>query len=205
MRTARPRHPHAAAAPSPGRGARGPVGVWPSRPGSGGARPKEPPLVATVRRGTLTARLTTSGSLRPVQSITYRSPLAGREAEIIDLAPEGHACQRRGSAGARSTPPSCSATSSASAGAAAAEMDLQVAEGERQEADGRGDAVSRGRRRVERRGGARHDSSSREKKRRAAAPGIRAAEAAARERVHHPRRAERRPAMRSKQPRRSSS
>ena len=37
----------------------------------------DPPLVATVRKGALTAQLTTSGTLRPIQSITYRSPLAG--------------------------------------------------------------------------------------------------------------------------------
>jgi HlyD family secretion protein len=49
----------------------------------------DPPLVATVRKGALTAQLTTSGTLRPIQSITYRSPLAGRESEIVDLAPEG--------------------------------------------------------------------------------------------------------------------
>jgi HlyD family secretion protein len=49
----------------------------------------DPPLVATVRKGALTAQLTTGGTLRPIQSITYRSPLVGRESEIIDLAPEG--------------------------------------------------------------------------------------------------------------------
>jgi multidrug efflux pump subunit AcrA (membrane-fusion protein) len=47
------------------------------------------PLVATVRRGTLTARLTAAGLLKPAQSITYRSPLGGREAEIVFLVPEG--------------------------------------------------------------------------------------------------------------------
>jgi RND family efflux transporter MFP subunit len=46
-------------------------------------------LVAAVKRGSLTAQLTTSGILRPTQSITYRSPLAGREVEIIELVPEG--------------------------------------------------------------------------------------------------------------------
>ena len=46
-------------------------------------------LTAPVRRGTLSARLTVSGTLRPVQSITYRSPLGGREAEIVSLVPEG--------------------------------------------------------------------------------------------------------------------
>jgi HlyD family secretion protein len=46
-------------------------------------------LAATVKKGALTAQLTTSGILRPSQSITYRSPLAGREVEIIELVPEG--------------------------------------------------------------------------------------------------------------------
>jgi HlyD family secretion protein len=46
-------------------------------------------LVAPVQKGALTAQLTTTGILRPSQSITYRSPLAGREAEIIELVPEG--------------------------------------------------------------------------------------------------------------------
>lgn len=46
-------------------------------------------LSAVVRRGTLVGRLTVSGVLRPARSITYRSPLGGREAEIVFLAPEG--------------------------------------------------------------------------------------------------------------------
>jgi HlyD family secretion protein len=49
----------------------------------------EDSLAAVVRRGTLTARLTVSGVLKPAQSITYRSPLGGREAEIVFLVPEG--------------------------------------------------------------------------------------------------------------------
>ena len=49
----------------------------------------DPSLVATARKGPLTAQLTTSGILKPMQSITYRSPLAGREAEITELAAEG--------------------------------------------------------------------------------------------------------------------
>src|SRR5262245_3563342 len=46
-------------------------------------------LVVKVRRGTLTATLTASGTLRSIQSITYRSPIGGREVEIKELAPEG--------------------------------------------------------------------------------------------------------------------
>lgn len=46
-------------------------------------------LSATVARGTLTVRLTETGTLRPAESITYRSPLGGREAEIVSLVAEG--------------------------------------------------------------------------------------------------------------------
>src|SRR5262245_12179217 len=60
------------------------AGAWFSRRSS-----VDPALVATVRRGALTAQLTTSGILRPSESITYRSPLAGREAEIVELVAEG--------------------------------------------------------------------------------------------------------------------
>lgn len=44
---------------------------------------------ATVERGTLTVQLTVGGTLRPAESITYRSPLGGREAEILFLVAEG--------------------------------------------------------------------------------------------------------------------
>jgi HlyD family secretion protein len=46
-------------------------------------------MVAVATRGELTARLTSSGTLKPIQSITYRSPVPGRDVEIRDLAPEG--------------------------------------------------------------------------------------------------------------------
>jgi multidrug resistance efflux pump len=46
-------------------------------------------LVATVERGDVTAVLTLGGTLKPIEAITYRSPLAGREVEIVDLVPEG--------------------------------------------------------------------------------------------------------------------
>jgi HlyD family secretion protein len=49
----------------------------------------DPSLTALVSRGSLTAELTVTGVLRPARSITYRSPLGGRESEIVDLAPEG--------------------------------------------------------------------------------------------------------------------
>lgn len=46
-------------------------------------------FTAKVRRGTLTPRLTVSGTLKPVESLTYRSPLGGREVEVIFLVSEG--------------------------------------------------------------------------------------------------------------------
>lgn len=52
-----------------------------------------PPAIAvdeaTVDRGPLVVRLTEVGTLRAAESVTYRSPLEGREAEIAFLAPEG--------------------------------------------------------------------------------------------------------------------
>src|SRR5262249_49136165 len=51
--------------------------------------PSDQAILATVHRGTLTARLTASGTLKPIQSLTYRSPLAGRDSEIVELVPEG--------------------------------------------------------------------------------------------------------------------
>lgn len=44
---------------------------------------------AVVHRGDITAQLTATGTLKPIESITYRSPVAGRELEIVALAPEG--------------------------------------------------------------------------------------------------------------------
>lgn len=49
----------------------------------------DPALVASVTRGPLTARVTTSGTLRPVQALTYRSPVQGREVEVVELVAEG--------------------------------------------------------------------------------------------------------------------
>jgi HlyD family secretion protein len=46
-------------------------------------------LTAVVERGALRMQVTVSGTLTPAQSIGYRSPLSGREAEVISLAPEG--------------------------------------------------------------------------------------------------------------------
>ena len=46
-------------------------------------------MTAVVQKGTLTAKLTATGALKPAESITYRSPLGGRETEITFLVAEG--------------------------------------------------------------------------------------------------------------------
>lgn len=46
-------------------------------------------MTVPVVRGELVARLISSGTLKPIQSITYRSPIPGRDVEVRDLAPEG--------------------------------------------------------------------------------------------------------------------
>lgn len=51
--------------------------------------PAEPPFTASVRKGTITSTLTVTGTLRPIESITYRSPVTGRELEVTSLVPEG--------------------------------------------------------------------------------------------------------------------
>jgi hypothetical protein len=45
-------------------------------------------LSARVERGSLVVRLVEAGVLRPAQAISYRSPLAGREAEVVSSLPK---------------------------------------------------------------------------------------------------------------------
>ncbi len=49
----------------------------------------DPALAWTVDRGDIVADLVQPGTLRAAGSITYRSPVNGRELEIVHLAPEG--------------------------------------------------------------------------------------------------------------------
>jgi HlyD family secretion protein len=91
-------------------------------------------LIATVHRGTLVVTLTEAGVLRPAESITYRSPLEGRELEITNLAPEGTHIKegdllvRFDATGLRSE------LQRAIQATRQAEIDLQAAEVDRQEA-----------------------------------------------------------------------
>jgi HlyD family secretion protein len=104
----------------------------------------DPSLVAVVRRGTLTATLVANGTLRPITSVTYRSPIAGREVEILDLAPEG----TRVSAGDLLVQLDTTEVEREIARVrqdlGQAELDLEVAAGERDEAEAELRAVSEG-------------------------------------------------------------
>jgi multidrug resistance efflux pump len=104
----------------------------------------DPALTATVRRGTVTATLTASGVLRPVQSITYRSPVAGRDVEIRELALEG-ALVKTGDLIVRlETADVDREVERAEQEARQAQMDLEVAEADVQEAEGAVKAANEG-------------------------------------------------------------
>jgi HlyD family secretion protein len=44
---------------------------------------------AAIRRGTLAMHAIAGGTLKPIRSLTYASPVPGRELEIVEIAPEG--------------------------------------------------------------------------------------------------------------------
>ena len=104
----------------------------------------DPALVADVRKGPLTAQLTTSGILKPIQSITYRSPLAGREAEIIELVPEGTRVNEGDLLVRLDTTDLQREVERARQEVRQSQVDLQVAEIDRQEADAAVKSVSEG-------------------------------------------------------------
>jgi multidrug resistance efflux pump len=101
-------------------------------------------LVATVRRGELTATLTTTGTLRPIKSITYRSPINGREAEIRELAPEGTRVNEGDLLVGLETTDLEHDFDRVQQELRQSQIDLQVAEGEWDEAQGAVKAVNEG-------------------------------------------------------------
>ena len=143
-------------------------------------------MVVEVSRGELTARLTSSGTLKPIQSITYRSPVPGRDIEIRDLAPEGSRVQAGDVLVRLDTTDLEIELARVRQEHRQAQMDLQVAEGEWDEAGRRSEGRHRGRGRAHRRGSA-VDAAARAEEGRAPAPGIREAAAAARQGLHHAR------------------
>jgi multidrug resistance efflux pump len=104
----------------------------------------DPALVVRVRRGDLTAALTTSGALRPIESLTYRSPLPGRDTEIVDLAPEGVRVNEGDLLVRLDTTELERDVERVAQELRQLQMDVQVAEGERQEAEAMLRAVSEG-------------------------------------------------------------
>jgi multidrug resistance efflux pump len=101
-------------------------------------------MVAVVTRGELTARLTSSGTLKPIQSITYRSPIPGRDVEIRDLAPEGSRVETGDVLVRLDTTDLEIELARVRQEHRQAEMDLQVAEGEWDEAGAEVKAVTEG-------------------------------------------------------------
>ena len=101
-------------------------------------------MVVEVTRGELTARLTSSGTLKPIQSITYRSPVPGRDIEIRDLAPEGSRVKAGDVLVRLDTTDLEVELARVRQEHRQAQIDLQVAEGEWDEANAEVKAVSEG-------------------------------------------------------------
>ena len=91
-------------------------------------------LVATVARGEMIATLTTAGTMRPIQSITYRSPVPGRDIEIRELAAEGSHVKAGDLIARLGTTELEIDLDRVKQELRQAQMDLQVAEGEYEEA-----------------------------------------------------------------------
>ncbi|MGE3490369.1 MAG: efflux RND transporter periplasmic adaptor subunit [Vicinamibacterales bacterium] len=101
-------------------------------------------LTATVTRGELVATLTSSGTLKPIQSITYRSPVPGRDIEIRELAPEGSKVDEGDLLVRLDTTDLEVELARIRQELRQAQMDLQVAEGEWDEAGAEVKAVAEG-------------------------------------------------------------
>ena len=104
------------------------AGVWRGVDGA-------PELHTLVRRGPLTARLTVTGTLKPIQVMTYRSPLVGREAELIALVAEGTMVKEGDLVARLDTSALAVELERARQDARQAEADLQLADVDREEAE----------------------------------------------------------------------
>lgn len=101
-------------------------------------------LTAGVRRGNLVVRLTETGILRPAESITYRSPLPGRELEIVFLVPEGTLVQEGDLLVRLDTTELKRELERAIQDLRQAQVEVQVAEAEKQEGVAAIDSLERG-------------------------------------------------------------
>jgi multidrug resistance efflux pump len=106
--------------------------------------PVDRALTVVVRRGDLVAQVRAAGTLRPASSITYRSPLAGREAEITQLAPEGVLVNEGDLVARLDTTELEADLLRAVQDARQAEVELRVVEGERQDVIGQIDSLNEG-------------------------------------------------------------
>jgi multidrug efflux pump subunit AcrA (membrane-fusion protein) len=100
-------------------------------------------MTAVVRKGTLTAQLTASGILKPVQSITYRSPLP-RDAEVTFLVDEGARVNEGDLLARIDTTDVQRELERATQEGRQAQVDLQVAEIDRQEGQTAVDSLAEG-------------------------------------------------------------
>jgi HlyD family secretion protein len=101
-------------------------------------------FTAVATRRTLVPRIVSSGILRPVQSITYRSPLGGREAEIVFLVAEGTRVGEGDLLVRLDTTDLQQELERATSERRQAEVDLQVADIDRQQAQAALDSVTEG-------------------------------------------------------------
>jgi multidrug efflux pump subunit AcrA (membrane-fusion protein) len=109
-----------------------------------GRSPVDAALTATVHRGTLSAQLTTTGTLRPIESLTYRSPVPGRDVEILELVPEGTRVKAGDPLVRLDSTDVARELTRARDDLRQAQLDLDVAEGEWDEAQAQVTAVSDG-------------------------------------------------------------
>lgn len=93
-----------------------------------------PDLTAAVVTGPLTARLSVTGTLKPIQVTTYRSALVGREAEVLALVAEGTMVTEGDLLARLDTTAIEAELDNARQEARQADADLQVAEIDRQDA-----------------------------------------------------------------------
>lgn len=108
--------------------------------GAGGA----PELTAAVRRGPLTARLTVTGTLKPIQVMTYRSPFVGRDVELVALVAEGTMVKEGDLIAQLDTTVLGGDLARAQQDVRQAEADLQLAQIDQQEADAAAASVLEG-------------------------------------------------------------
>jgi len=101
-------------------------------------------FAAVVRRGTLVVRLTEPGILKPAESITYRSPIEGRELEVVALAPEGTRVNEGDLVARLDTTPLQLELERAIDALRQARIDRQVTDAEWQDARGAVDALADG-------------------------------------------------------------